>query len=257
MQMLRIRICLTLALCMLVLQLGACKNKKDIGSMSDDELVALELDDSLSPAEKERQIAARRAILDRIRQTKDGDAAIAQAMSEAHDLLSESSWQALQQSQQNWTNHLRGTEINRLVAEGVPAADAFGRTAAERADWISLHTSWALLVDLPGEIGGYYHAEDGRTLEIYEMPDTRINLVWRDSKRSISVTATGKYENKTALLHAENEDVTLVRLICTEPGKVTILATDDMRSAQQKMAVSIAEGVFVRYNTGEIDVFAP
>ena len=115
---------------MLFLQLGACKNKKDIGSMSDDELVALELDDSLSPAEKERQIAARHAILDRIRQTKDGDAAIAQAMSEAHDLLSESSWQALQQSQQNWTNHLRGTEINRLVAEGVPAADAFGRTAA-------------------------------------------------------------------------------------------------------------------------------
>ena len=242
---------------MMLLQMVGCKSKKDISKMSDDELVALELDDSLSPEEKEQQIAARRAILDRIRQNQDGDAAIARAMSEAHELLSESSWQALEKSQQNWATHLRGTEINRLVAEGIPAAEAFGRTATDRADWISLHTSWALLVDFPGDIGGYYHAEDGRTLEIYEMPDARINLVWRDSKRPIYFTATGKYENQTALLHAENEEVTLLRLIRMESGEVTLLSTEEMRNSKQKAAAAFAEGVFVRYNSGDIDVFAP
>ncbi len=255
--MLRIRLGLTLALCMLLLQVVGCKSKKDISQMSDDELVALELDDSLSPEEKEQQIAARRAVLDRIHQNKDGEAAIARAMSEARDLLSESSWQALEKSQQNWATHLRGTEINRLVAEGVPAADAFGQTAAERADWISLHTSWALLVDFPGEIGGYYHAEDGRTLEIYEMPEAQINLVWRDPKRPALFTATGKYVNQTALLHAENEEVTLLRLIRTESGEVSLLTTEEMRNSKQEAAAAFAAGVFVRYNSGDIDVFAP
>ncbi len=225
--------------------------------MSDEELVALELDDSLSPEEKEQQRIARQAILNRIRETQNGDAAIKNAMNEAHDLLSESAWQSLQKSQQSWETRLRGADINQLVAKGIPAADAYGLSAKQRAEWISMHTSWALLVDFPGEIGGYYHTTDGRTLEIYEMPDNQINLVLRASDRPILFTATGKFENDTAQLHTESNPITIVRLDRTDIGKITLSATQELTASELAAAAPFVEGVFIRYNPGEIDVFTP
>ena len=237
--------------------LGGCKNQKSVSEMSDDEKVAVALDDSLSDDEKASQIAARHAVLDRVHQTQNGDEALRHAMDEARDLLTESSYQALEKSQNDWARGGRGKDINRLVADGVAAADAYAKSAFERADWISLHTSWALLVDFPGEIGGYYHTVDGRTLEIYEMPDSRLNLVLRVPQRPVFFTATGKYEKNSAILHAEDDTVPMMTLVRTAEGNVMLTATEELMGSKLAVAAPFVEGIFVRYAQGEIDVFAP
>ena len=245
------------AVLLIFFSLTGCKQNKDPSKMSDEEKVAYQLDDSLTAEEKEQQIEARQKILNRMNQTKAGDQALDNAMKNARDLLSDAQYQALETAQNQWLKQGRGQDIQRLTKNGIAAADAFAQAATERADWISQHTSWAMLLDMPGYFGGLYHSSDGRTLELYEMPENHLNMVISVQNQPIYFTATGTYQDQTAQMHAEGDDTILLKINRIEDGSLILVTTEAFSQTTFAKAMPLTEGAFNRYQPGEINVFAP
>ena len=241
----------------LVCSLAACKSKKSVDQMSDEEKIAYQLDDSLTESEKRQQIEVRREIIDRMNQTKSSDKALEEVMNQARDVLEETQYKALESAQQLWLRQGRGKDIQALVQKGVPAAQAFSQAANERAEWLSVRVSWAMLMNMPGEFGGFYHASDGRTLELYEMPGNHLNLVIRVPDNDLVITATGTYDDKMAQLHEEDSQTVILKISRQNAGEIMLVATDVFGKSVMAQARPLAEGAFYRYQAGEIDVFAP
>jgi hypothetical protein len=225
--------------------------------MSDEEKIAYQLDDSLTESEKRQQIEVRREIIDRMNQTKSSDKALEEVMNQARDVLEETQYKALESAQQRWLRQGRGKDIQALVQKWVPAAQAFSQAANERAEWLSVRVSWATLMNMPGEFGGFYHASDGRTLELYEMPGNHLNLVIRVPDNDLVITATGTYDDKMAQLHEEDSQTVILKISRQNAGEIMLVATDDFGKSVMAQARPLSEGAFYRYQAGEIDVFAP
>ena len=225
--------------------------------MSDEEKIAYQLDDSLTESEKRQQIEVRRGIIDRMNQTKASDKALEEVMNNARELLTESQYKKLESAQQQWLRQGRGKDIQALVQKGIPAAQAFAQAASDRADWLSVRVSWTMLMNMPGTFGGFYHASDGRTLELYEMPDNHLNLVIRVPDDDLVITATGSYDDKMAQLHDEGSETIILKITKQNANEILLMATDDFVKSAMAQARPLAEGAFQRYQTDEIDVFAP
>ena len=250
----RIRLCLIGCLCLITL--ASCKQKRDVSEMSDEEKVALEVADesSLSDSEKERQREVRQAILDQTHKTQEGEAGMKDALDNARDLLDPAVFEALEQAQDKWLKTGRGKDINALVAQGTAAADAFAKSAAMRADWIRTRTSWAMLIDMPGKYGGFYRADQGRTLEIYEMNEGILNLVIRMDGQDFVFTASGVIDEGT--LASELDPTARITLKPSQDAMVVDLADGFAQSKAASMGTLIA-GRYARVKPGEFDVFAP
>ena len=224
--------------------------------MSDEEKIALEVADesSLDASEKELQREARQAILDQTHHTQKGESEMQEALQDAHDVLDDAQYAALVKSQEQWLKGGRGKYINRLVDEGVPAAEAFAKSAELRAEWIRMHTSMAMLIDMPGKFGGFYRADQGRTLEIYEMNESIINLVIRMPDIDVVFTASGVATE--GILTSELDSRATIS-IQSDGDAVTIELGETFAQSQTASRGMLIEGRYVRVKPGEYDVFAP
>ncbi|MBO4349635.1 MAG: hypothetical protein J6A01_01655 [Proteobacteria bacterium] len=249
------RICICF-LCLLGLLFSAsCKQKRDVSEMSDEEKIALEVADesSLDASEKELQREARQAILDQTHHTQKGESEMQEALQDAHDVLDDAQYAALVKSQEQWLKGGRGKYINRLVDEGVPAAEAFAKSAELRAEWIRMHTSMAMLIDMPGKFGGFYRADQGRTLEIYEMNESIINLVIRMSN-DVVFTASGIATDGKLSSELDKRAVISIQL---NDDSVTIELGETFAQSDIASRGMLIEGRYNRIKPGEYDVFAP
>ncbi len=234
----------------------SCKQKRDVSEMSDEEKIAIEVEDeaSLDASERVRQREARQAMLHQTHQTQKGESEMQEALQEAHEVLEDAQYAALLKSQEQWLKGGRGKDINQLVAGGVPAAEAFAKSAELRAEWIRIHTSWAMLIDMPGKFGGFYRAEQGRTLEIYEMNESIINLVIRMTGGDAIFTASGIATD--GVLTSELDPRASIS-IQSGGDSVTIELSESFSKSDMASRGSLVEGRYVRVKPGEYDVFAP
>ncbi len=227
--------------------------------MSDEEKVAYSAskESSLSPSEMEDQKAARKAILERVSDTQTSEKLMDNALHEAQMNLSESAYASLQESQQIWLRQGRGKAINDLVRQGVPSGDAFARANSERADWISVRTMWAMLIESPGKFGGFYRSVADRTLEIYEMENEQLNLVVRAAKDDFVFTATGSIQDNSAQLRSENDPNAAIRLKASESGDTIEISLEPSFGASHAARYGmLVEGQYQRVTPGELNVFA-
>lgn len=250
------RICIGFLCLLALLFLPSCKQKRDVSEMSDEEKLAIEVEDeaSLDASEKVRQREARQAMLDQTHHTQKGESEMQEALQDAHEVLDEAQYAALVKSQELWLKSGRGKDINRLVAEGVPAAEAFAKSAELRADWIRLRTSMAMLIDMPGKFGGFYRADQGRTLEIYEMNESIVNLVIRMAESEVIFTASGIATD--GLLTSELDSRATIS-IKSDGDVVTIELGENFAQSQMASKGLLVEGRYARVKSGEYDVFAP
>ncbi len=226
--------------------------------MSDEEKIAFIAsdEDKLSPEEKLLQAEVRQTILARAAETDKNTQVLESALSEAKSVLNAERVSKLDAAQRQWERQGRGKDINALVQSGVPAADAYGAAIKKRAEWVNLRSSWAMLIDMPGLFGGFYRAEQDRTVEIYDMGDKKLNLVLRYKESEFVFTATGIEDGNKASLKSEFDVMASVELIRTESDGVKIeLGADFSRSSLGKMGTLI-EGIYQRVKPGELDVFA-
>lgn len=238
---------------------GCQSEKKKISEMDVEEKVryVASQEASLSESEMEDQLAVRRQILERTEANGRHEAKIAEAMSSAREVLDDEMYALLEDSQKAWERGGRGREINSLVAEGVPAADAFGEVLRRRSEWIGLRASRAMLMVSPGVFGGYYRSEDGRGIEVYEMGDGRLNFVLRVDEDAFVFTASGEVSGEEAVLTSETDDKASV-VLRREPGEMLSVSPGD-HFAESSIAsrASLVEGRFARVARGGYDVFAP
>lgn len=230
------------------LTLISCKRTKDISEMSDEEKIELQMDLSLSESEQTAQRTTRQAIVERINQTHQSDEAIQKALINAREMLSSRDYALLEAAQEQWNRKGKGSDIQALIQRGNPAPEAFSLAMQKRAEWIEKRTARALLLESPGVFGGLYNAEDGRILELYEMPGSTLNLVLEDPGIPMIFTATGNFEEGIAKLHSELDEAIILKVIRVSPGEVKLVTSEEF---------SQLEGTFKRRKPGEIDVFAP
>lgn len=237
-----------------------CNGKKDLSGMSQEEKIALRVanEDELSSEEMQRQLEARRAILERVKATRKSEADIIQAMHDAQDVLSPKRYAQLDKAQALWTRQGRGKDVNALTAQGVPSGEAFAQANLARAEFIRQRTSQAMLMDNPGIFGGFYLGSERRTIEIYEMPGQQINLVLRAPEAGFTFTATGSFDNGHAILSNPKFDHLTLAITHSSPDtlNVEIASLPDLDALFH--TASLIEGNFKRANSHEADdVFAP
>lgn len=238
--------------------LSGCRDKKSVSEMSDEEkrdFIASE-EEKLSPEEKALQAEARQAILDRAAQNGKNALELEAAISNARNLLSEDGCSKLEAAQHLWDRQGRGKDINELVRSGVPAADAYGLALKKRAEWVSLHSSWEMLIEMPGKFGGFYRADSGRTVEIYEMGDGKLNLVMRYEGDGFVFTATGRENGENASLKSESDAMASVQIVRSENDVVKLELGNDFASSSFGKMGALIEGIYSRVKPGEMNVFA-
>ena len=250
------RVCLGLIILAILLSSASCKQKRDLSELSDEEKIAIRVADesSLSESEKARQYEARKAILEQTHRTQDNETEMAEAMQNAREMLDDARYAALEAAQAQWLKGGRGKTINRLVTGGMPAAEAFAESAKVRADWIRMRTSWAMLIDMPGKFGGLYRAEQGRTLEIYEMGESIVNLVLRLDENDFVFTASGIATD--GILTSELDSRASVAIRAADDA-VTLELGDTFAQSPVASKGTLIEGRYVRVKPGDFDVFAP
>ncbi len=241
-----------------IILLAGCRERKPVSEMSDEEKVALEVsvNGHLTDEEKNRQKESRQAILDRTAQTKASEQELSRAMKNAQDVLDASGFAALEEAQSLWLRQGRGTDINRIVKSGVAPGDAFSQANRERAAWIDVRVSWRMLMDMPGEYGGFYRSGDGRSLEIYEMGERRLNAVVRSGAEFV-FTAEGVAADGVAELLCSNDRNAAVRVVRQSADVMTIELGSTFSGSGMSGAGMLVEGRFERIKPGEWDVFSP
>ena len=248
-----ITVCLSLLLC------AGCQNSKKTSELDKNEKIHLHIDteNELSPDELKRQRDVRKQILDRTELTQESEKNIQDALNNAKNVLSENTFNLLQASQNTWNIQGRGKDINKLVKNGTPAAEAYAQAAFDRAEWIQIRTSQAMLIEMPGNYGGFYQTSENRTLEIYEMPGNRLNLVIRAPNANFTYTASGIIQNETIRLTSEIDPKAAVVLSAVQKDILTVELDADFVTSQVAASGALIEGRFERVKPGEFDVFAP
>lgn len=238
--------------------MGGCRDKKSVSGMSNEEKIAYEVSDEsrLSPDEKLLQTEVRQAILDRTVQTEKSTTALENAISEARQVLSESGFVQLKNAQQLWERQGRGKDINALVASGTPAGDAYVLAIQNRSEWVKLRSSWAMLIEIPGRFGGFYRADNGRTLEVYEMNEQKLNFVMRYHENEFVYTASGTASTDTGLLTSEFDALASVRAVRVNENVLRIELGDMFAESSLGRMGTLIEGEYQRVKSGEMDVFA-
>ena len=245
----------------LLFGLQGCKNDHRVEKMSSEDKIALTFDGipELDDDEKSRQHATRKDILNRIDKTKQSESNMDSALRDARAVLSESRLRQLELHQNDWLKRGRGADINHLVRQGIPAADAFAVATQMRADFIQQRTSRAMLIDMPGTFGGFYTSGEDRTLELYEMPAQTLNLVMRAHGEPWVYTAHCQADTSEAQCTASGQIPIAVTLKKTDnltleiqTSSITGLSPDMLRLA------SLVEGQFHRLSPKDApDVFIP
>lgn len=248
-----ITVCLSLLLC------AGCQNSKKNSELDKNEKIHLHIDteNELSPDELKRQKDVRKQILDRTELTQKSEKNIQDAINNAKNILSENSFKQLQAAQNTWNIQGRGKDINKLVKNGIPAAEAYAQAAFDRAEWIQIRTSQAMLIEMPGNFGGFYKTSENQTLELYEMPENRLNLVIRATNANFTYTASGIIQNKTVRLISEIDPKAAVLLSAESKDIITVELDADFVTSQVAASGTLIEGRFERVKPGEFDVFAP
>lgn len=241
-----------------VVLMSGCRERKPVSEMSDEEKVALEVsvNGHLTDEEKSRQKESRQAILDRAAQTKASEGELGRAMKNAEAVLDAAGFSALEEAQSLWLRQGRGADINRIVKSGVAPGDAFSQANRERADWIDVRVSWRMLIDMPGEYGGFYRSGDGRSLEIYEMGEQRLNAVVR-SGADFVFTAEGMASAGAAELSCKNDRNASVRVVRQNADVIMIELGSAFSGSGMSGVGMLVEGRFERVKPGEWNVFSP
>ena len=234
-----------------------CGDRKPISEMSDEEKVAMEVsgERSLSEEERMRQKAAREAVLERASATRECEKKLSQALSSAGEVLSESAKKHLDALQERWSHYDRGVDINLLVRKGVPAAEAYTRAICERASWIEQRVSWQMLIEMPGEVGGFYRGGDERTLEVYEMPDGLLNAVIRTEGDSFVYTASGHWDGREGNLASERDSRAGILLLKAGEDSIEVYKGAHFGESIHGAFGALVEGRYERVSPGGIDVF--
>lgn len=242
--------------------LSACKdNSKPFHALSDDEKIAFDLDtEGLSPQQIDAQKQARRAILDRVNDTRSATEAITTAMNHAKAILEPGDYERLRQSQDTWQRSLKGHDINALVQQGLEPAAAFAKATHARADWIATRTSWAILISTDNSIhplNGLYRAGD-RMIEIYAMPNHTINFVLRSHEGFVWTASGSSLDPHRAHVASEHDPRASLEVTLDDNGNnLTLLPNESFASSPLSPMRALVTGIFVHLQPGDLDVFAP
>ena len=238
--------------------LCGCKDKKKVSEMSNEEKIAYEASDEsrLMPDEKKLQLEVRQNIMGRAQQTDKSVAELEKAVADARDLLEDEDFANLEKAQDVWNRQGRGVDINRLVASGIAAADAYSEAFMKRAEWVRLRTSWAMLISMPGEFGGFYRGEASRTLEVYEMGNHDLNMVMRFDDNDFIYTASGSVEQGGAILKSEFDVMAAVRITVEGHDSLRLEPEESFDASSLGPRRALIEGVYQRVKPGVMDVFA-
>ncbi|MBR4986808.1 MAG: hypothetical protein IKY83_13835 [Proteobacteria bacterium] len=237
---------------------GCQSEKRKPSELSDDEKLhyRVSLESSLSESEMNDQLAIRREILERTNSNSKYEARLSEAMQAARDVLDDDMYARLEAAQSQWLRGGRGEDINRLVKNGVPAADAFGEVLRQRIEWLNLRTSRAMLVSMPSYFGGYYRSDDGRGIEVYDMGAEHLTFVLRMDEDAFVFTASGTISGEEAVLTSETDAKASVILKRVSEDMMTVIAGESFASSSVASYRSLVEGSFGRVKAEGYDVFS-
>lgn len=232
-----------------LLAFSACNAQNDTSALSNDEKINLRIegDTQLSDDEIEQQKSIRKAILEQVQIGQNSLDTIQAQLDNAQNLLPESDYNAILRDQEQWQKTKKGDEINEYIRNGLPPAEAFAATNKKRAQNIERLTSKYMLSHYTDGFPGFYSTKDGRELEIYELPQKRLNLVFRETENDFILTATGTHDDKAATLCSEVDPHTCI--IITQPDREKILIqSHTTHESNSGNMVHIPDGTYYRFH---------
>lgn len=238
--------------------LGACNSNKSPDKLSDEEKLAVIVpgEQTLTDEEKIRQRDARTNILEQVNQGNAAEKAIETAMQEAREMLSDTDFQTLKTAQDLWMRQGRGTDINELIQKGEDAKSAYTKSSERRADKIREQMNRAILVDTSNGYQGYFRTTDGRSLEIYQMPDDTLTVTIRSQDPAFVIATQGKLnDTEISLTSLSDEHIRLVMKPVND-DLLEISMAPDFEAKTLGQFATIITAQYARVKKGELNVFA-